>query len=95
MTVPELQRLFADRARARRLALDLTQKGLAARAGLSLSSLKRFEQTGRVAFDGLLRLAVALNALDGLEDLFAEPEFQTLDDVLAADAPKRQRGRRP
>lgn len=93
MTIPELCAHFADRARARRLDQNLTQKGLAERAGVSLGSLKRFERTGQIAWESLLRIAWALGALDEFRDLFKAPEFRTLDEVLAADEPKRQRGR--
>lgn len=93
MTVPELRSHFAARARARRLDQNLTQQGLADRAGVSLSSLKRFERTGQVAWESLLKIAMALGALDDFRDLFKPPEFRTLDEVLAADEPRRKRGR--
>ena len=83
--------------KALRLAQGWTQDGLAARSGLSLGSLKRFETTGRIAYDSLLQLAFALGKLDRFHDLvtgdtFARPP-QSLDDLLA---PARQprRGRR-
>ena len=38
---------LSERFRSRRLALHLTQEGLASRAGMSTSSLKRFEHTGQ------------------------------------------------
>jgi DNA-binding XRE family transcriptional regulator len=43
-TPRDVQREVAGRFKARRLAMNLTQEGLAARAGVSWSSLKRFEQ---------------------------------------------------
>lgn len=38
--------------KARRLAMNLTQEGLAMRAGVSWGALKWFERTGMIAFDG-------------------------------------------
>ncbi len=93
MNPNDVARTIAGRARARRLEQNLTQRGLAERAGVSLSSLKRFEQTGRIAFTSLLRVAIALDALDALEQWFAPPEFRSLDDALSRGQP-RQRGRR-
>jgi transcriptional regulator with XRE-family HTH domain len=45
-TPQDVQRELAGRFKARRLSLNLTQEGLAARSGVSWSSLKRFEHTG-------------------------------------------------
>ena len=53
----------ARRARARRVAAGFTQRGLAERAGMSLSSLRKFERTGQIALDSLLRIAFALDAM--------------------------------
>ena len=48
--------VVARRARALRLQANLTQEGLALRAGMSAASLKRFERTGLIAFDALVRI---------------------------------------
>ncbi|MEQ1567317.1 MAG: helix-turn-helix transcriptional regulator [Myxococcota bacterium] len=70
---------------------NVTQQELAERAGMSLSSLRRFERTGEIAFLSLVRVAMALDATTGLAGLFPA-QVRTLDDVL--DRPRRQRGRR-
>ncbi len=54
---------LSDRFKSRRLALNLTQEGLAKRAGMSWSSLKRFERTGQIAFESLLNVALVLDCL--------------------------------
>ncbi len=61
---------IASRLRARRLAQNLTQAGLASRAGMSTPSLKRFEKTGEISFVSLLRIALVLGCLDECENLF-------------------------
>jgi transcriptional regulator with XRE-family HTH domain len=91
LTAPQLATAVAQRARRLRLDRNLTQQELADRAGMSLSSLRRFERTGEVAFLSLVRIAVALDAVDGLAALFPE-QVRSLDDVL--ERPRRQRGRR-
>ena len=40
---------IAARVKARRLELDLTQEGLAARAGVKFATYRRFEQTGEIS----------------------------------------------
>lgn len=85
---------IAARIKARRLELDLTQEGLAARAGIKFATYRRFEQTGEISFKGLLQIGFALNALAEFDALFAQKQFQTLDDVLNEQSVTRKRGRK-
>jgi len=93
-TAQEVQAGIAGRFKARRLALNLTQKELAARSGVTFSSLKRFEREGLIALDSLLNLALVLNCLDDFDKLAAESPLnsatQSLDALLAT--PARRRG---
>lgn len=82
----------ASRVKARRLEMDLTQEGMALRAGMKLSTYRRFERTGEISFRGLLQIGFALNALQDFALLFAQRQYQTLDEVLAEQQPKRKRG---
>ncbi len=52
--------------------MNFSQEGLAKRAGVSWSSLKRFEYTGLVSLDSLLRLALVLGCLDDFEQVCVE-----------------------
>jgi transcriptional regulator with XRE-family HTH domain len=87
---------IAGRFKLRRLALNLTQEGLAARSGVSWGSLKRFERTGLISLDALLRIALVLDCLGDFDKLAADNEYnltaKALDDILAT--PKsRKKGR--
>lgn len=101
-TPQETQAEIARRFRARRLDLNLTQGELAARSGVTLSSLKRFEREGLIALESLLNLALVLSCLDDFDKLAVESEpvsaAHSLDAVLATPAPRRRatgrRGRR-
>lgn len=55
--------------KALRKQLGLTQAELAKRSGVSLGSLKRFEQTGEIAFYSLLKLADTLRRLEEFSSL--------------------------
>ena len=79
---------------SRRIALTLTQADLAARSGVPLGTLKRFERMGEVSFSTLLALAEALDALDGFQALFPPVEARTLAEVeRQAERPRRARPR--
>lgn len=47
----------------------LTQVELAKKSGISLGSLKRFEQTGQISLISLLQLALILHRLEDFEKL--------------------------
>jgi len=73
----------------------LTQADLAARSGVPLGTLKRFERMGEVSLSTLLALAEALDALDGFQALFPPVEARTLAEVeRQARQPRRARARR-
>lgn len=85
---------LAERARQRRLELNLTQKGLSAKAGITLATCRRFEQTGKISLDGLLQIAYALDALNDFDQVLATPRYTTLDEALNASNKTRKRGKR-
>ena len=92
MAPGDVARSVAARARARRVALGLTQQEVADRSGVNIWTLRRFEASGKLAFDALIRVAVVLDAIEAFGALFPEPEFRSLDEVI--ERPKRQRGKR-
>ena len=85
---------IAARVKARRLELDLTQEGLAARAGVKFATYRRVEQTGEISLRGLLQVGFALNALSDFDALFAQKQYQSLDDVLNEQSVIRKRGKK-
>jgi transcriptional regulator with XRE-family HTH domain len=93
-TVREVQTGIAARFRDRRLAMNFSQIELAARSGVTLSSLKRFEREGLIALDSLLELALVLNCLDDFDKLAVRSQpisaVQSLDSVLATPTLRRR-----
>lgn len=59
-----------------------TQKQLAARSGVSLGSLKRFEQSGEISLQSLTKIAIALDVENELEDLFNNVPFASIEEVI-------------
>lgn len=87
-------RQVAGRVKARRLEVNLTQEGMALRAGLKLPTYRRFERTGEISFKGLLQIAFALNVLPDFDALFSQRQYQSLDEVISEQHSKRKRGRK-
>ena len=74
----------AARMRQRRKGMHLTQAQLAQKAGVSLASLKRFEQSHQISLQSLVKLAFALDCEADFDALFAQPAYGSIDDVIAA-----------
>jgi len=94
LSVSKAQKQISLHVRGRRLAVGLTQGGLASRSGVALPTLRKFEQKGLISLESFLKL---LLVLDGLENIVKalEPErseFSSIDDVLdtgTAKTPKK------
>lgn len=93
-TLEEMRHGIASRFKARRLAMNLPQRELSSRAGVSWSSLKRFEREGLISLASLLSLAMVLGCLDDFDKLAAESHPsqvpQSLDALLEAPMPRRR-----
>lgn len=90
----EIQQHIAKRVKEKRLRMNITQKELAERSGVSLGSVKRFEQTGDISLKHLLNIALVLDSLDEFTTLFSASEDLTIDELIEQKStPKRKRAR--
>ena len=85
---------IAARVKQRRLENNLTQAGLAERAGIPLPTYRLFEKSGKISLTGLLQIAYALNCTDDFGTLFARHQWQSLDEMLENKSINRKRGTR-
>ncbi|OLU47179.1 helix-turn-helix domain-containing protein [Faecalibaculum rodentium] len=81
-TPKEAQQGVAAHCRQKRKLRHMTQAELASRSGMSLSSYKRFEQTGEIAFSSLCRVADILDSLEDIEALFSRKEYTSIQEVI-------------
>ncbi len=84
----------ASKVKLRRLELNLTQIGLAARAGVNIETFRKFERTGEISLQNLVKLSFALDLSADFSILFAQKQYQSLDDLLASESTDRKRGSR-
>lgn len=82
---------IAERMKKRRLGLGLGQQALATKSGVSLGSLKRFENKHEISLKHLLQLAMVLDALDEFNKLFPEKEFNSIDEILKSQNTKEHK----
>lgn len=95
LTPFEITGHIAKQAREKRLALNITQKNLSERSGVSFGVVKKFERTGKISLESLLRIALILDSLEEFTLLFKAKkleQFLSLDDIIKSK--KRQRGRK-
>ena len=93
-TPETVMEILRDKFKTRRLSLKLTQEGLAKRSGVSLGSIKRFENTTEISLHSLLKIALVLECLDDFTTI-AEPkqdEVTSIEELLKSKplkVPKR------
>jgi transcriptional regulator with XRE-family HTH domain len=85
---------IASRVKNRRLEMNLTQTGLASRAGVNIETYRKFERTGEISLRSLVKIAYALNMTDDFNSLFAEKQYQSMDELLTAENTTRKRGQK-
>ena len=91
----DMVREIAKKAQDKRLSLNLSQKTLSEKSGVSYGTLKKFEQKGAISLESLLKIAMALGELDAFEHLFTKGDDalpSSLDELL--DDSLRKRGRK-
>ena len=74
---------IAFRFKKIRKSKKFSQAETAERSGVTLGSLKRFEQTGQIALDSFLRLLFALNRITDLDDILQpKTDLKTIEKLF-------------
>ena len=82
-----------DNFKKKRLSINLTQEGLSNKSGVSLGSIKRFESSGEISFESLLKVAFVLDCLDDFQNIAnkKDEQYDSMDDLLKVK-PMKKRG---
>lgn len=83
-TPPEIERQIAERIRGIRKRRKISQQKLSELSGVSLGSLKRFEQSGEISLLSLIKIAIALDISEELERLFADAPPLSIEEIINA-----------
>lgn len=88
-TPPEICAELARRHKALRKSMKLSQSELAERSGVSLGSLKRFENSGQISLESLLKLANLMDRLKDFEKLFLpEKDMSRIEKLFSNNGDK-------
>lgn len=77
----DIARLVAENFRRRRVEKNITRQRISRLSGVPLSTVARFEQKGLIAFESLIKLAMALGYTSDVRNLFGTPKFDTMDEL--------------
>ena len=72
---------IAENFRKRRVEKNITRQRIAELSGVPLSTVARFEQKGLIAFESLIKLAMALGYTSEIKNLFSAPKFDTMEEL--------------
>ena len=93
LTTPkETSKNLSIRLKELRLLKKWKRSTLAKRSGVTESSLKRFEQTGKVSMENFLKLIFTLGRLDEIDALLIPPTAQSLEDLKKSEKIISKRG---
>lgn len=81
-TPNDIDRDIAGRIRKLRKRRKISQKELSERSGVSLGSVKRFEQSGEISLRSLTKIAMALRIDGELENLFEDVPPVSIEEIL-------------
>lgn len=90
----ELAAELGQRVRHERLRQNLTQRTLAARAGVSRVTVTRMEADGSATLSSFLSVLTALRRSGDLAELLEPPPAMSVGEFVAGREPTRRRGRR-
>lgn len=92
ITPLKAQKRIARNMRDLRLEQGLTQEGLSKRSGVSLSSLRKFEQKGVLSLESFIKLSMALGCMEKLIEATMPlgNNFSSIDDVM-----REKEGKKP
>lgn len=82
-TYYEKQKQIADRFLRLRKELKLSRERVSQLSGVPYETIRRFERDGDISLSSLVKLCMAMQLYDDLDNLFKEgPVYKSIEDVL-------------
>lgn len=77
----DVARKLVDDFRKRRVERGLTREAVAGKSGVALANITRFEQKGLISLKNLILLAISMDYLQEVRDIFAAPKYSTMEEL--------------
>lgn len=81
-TPEEINKELAKRLRNIRKRRKISQEQLSEKCGVSYGSVKRFEATGQISLLHLTRIAVVLECVEEIKQLFTDVPYLSIEEVI-------------
>ena len=81
-TVDEILLKLASRVKNIRKRKKVSQEELARISNVSFGSIKRFESTGQISLYSLTKIAVSLDCVDEIKNLFSNVEYKSIEEII-------------
>ena len=81
-TAEEIDLALARRARNIRKRRRISQEELSRKCGVSLGSIKRFETTGKISLVSLTKIAMELDCVDDIKNMFTKAVYRNIQEVI-------------
>ena len=81
-TPREIAKSLADKIKEHRRKLKISQEVLAQKSGVSLGSIKRFETKYEISLQSFIKIAIALDLDNDIENLFKAKTYTSIDEVI-------------
>ena len=81
-TPNEIAKSLVDKIKKHRKKLKISQKVLAQKSGVSLGSIKRFETKYEISLQSFIKIAIALELDNDIENLFSNKTYTSIDEVI-------------
>ena len=78
----DIARQLARRLKQIRKRRKITQHQLASRCNVSYASVCRFEQTGMISLESLIKITMELGLVDEINGLFTKPAYHNIEEVI-------------
>ena len=73
---------LVEKIKQHRKKLKISQAQLATKSGVSLGSIKRFESKYEISLNSFIKILIALNLEQDLENLFTQKNYNSIDEVI-------------
>lgn len=73
---------LVEKIKQHRKKLKISQAQLASKSGVSLGSIKRFESKYEISLNSFIKILIALNLEQDLENLFTQKNYNSIDEVI-------------
>lgn len=81
-TPNDIAKELVEKIKQHRKKLKISQAQLASKSDVSLGSIKRFESKYEISLNSFIKILIALNLEQDLENLFTQKNYNSIDEVI-------------